>query len=216
MCGRPGALDRLETGVARLQAEEQQRLLNRELSHRMKNMMTLVQAITVQTLKVVPDKTPVKLLTERLMALGVAHDVLLEQDWVSVSLANIVKTTVCTLGDLSRFDIAGAKITLGPRTALQTSLVLHELTANALKYGALSCEKGRVKIDWEVENVDDDPVFQLHWRELDGPNVTAPNHKGFGSRLLSVGLSGTGGTQIRYEPLGVEADFTTRLAEIQT
>lgn len=208
--------DRVEAGIARLQAEAQQRLLNYELSHRMKNTMALVQAIASQTLKAVPDKAPVKAFADRMLALSVAHDVLLQQNWSSALVGDIVETAIRTFGDIGRFDISGEKITLGTRATLSLALLLHELITNALKYGALSNDAGRIKISWRAEDTDDEIDFRLQWREQDGPEVGVPTRKGFGSRLVNMGLAGTGGTQLHYHRSGLAADFTAPLAELQT
>jgi two-component sensor histidine kinase len=208
--------DRIETAVGRLRAEAQQRLLNHELSHRMKNTMALVQAVASQTLKNVPDKAPVKAFSDRLMALSMAHDVLLQQDWRSAPVRSIVDTAICIFNDVGRFDISGAKVTLGSRSALSLSLLLHELTTNAIKYGALSNDTGRVEIAWNIEQSNGDAVFRLTWREAGGPDVAPPQRQGFGSRLLRMGLAGTGGGQLRYLRKGLEAEFLAPLAELQT
>jgi two-component sensor histidine kinase len=206
--------DRVEAEIARLRAEDQQRLLNHELSHRMKNTMALVQAIASQTLKNIPEKELVKAFSDRLMALSLAHEVLLQQNWSSARVGTIVETTVCTFADMARFDVSGPKVTLGSRATQSLSLVLHELTTNALKYGALSNDVGRVELNWKVDNQDAGPTFRLHWREIEGPRVVAPTRGGFGTRLLKMGLGGTGGAQVDYHPSGFEATFATLLADL--
>lgn len=206
--------DRVEAEIARLQAEAQQRLLNHELSHRMKNTMALVQAIASQTLKNVPEQEPVRAFSDRVLALSVAHDVLLQQNWSSARVANVVETTVCTFADIARFDISGPTVTLGSRATQSLSLVLHELTTNALKYGALSNDVGRIALSWTVDGENSGQTFRLDWRETGGPSVVAPTRGGFGSRLLKMGLVGTGGAQLDYLPSGLEATFTTLLADL--
>ena len=208
--------DRIETGIARLRAEAQQRLLNHELSHRMKNTMTLVQAVASQTLKSVPDQAPVKAFSERMLALSVAHDVLLQQNWTSAMIGDIVETAICTFGDVARFDISGGDIPLGARATLSVSLLIHELTTNALKYGALSNDTGRVSVAWRVEEEGDDAIMRLHWRESGGPEVVPPTRRGFGSRLINTGLTGTGDARIDYHKSGFEAEFSARLADMNT
>jgi len=208
--------DRIETGIARLRAEAQQRLLNHELSHRMKNTMTLVQAVASQTLKSVPDQAPVKAFSERMLALSVAHDVLLQQNWTSAMIGDIVETAICTFGDVARFDISGGDIPLGARATLSVSLLIHELTTNALKYGALSNDTGRVSVAWRVEEEGDDAIMRLHWRESGGPEVVPPTRRGFGSRLINTGLTGTGDARIDYHKSGFEAEFGARLADMNT
>ncbi|RJF76924.1 sensor histidine kinase [Rhodopseudomonas palustris] len=207
--------DRIEMGAARLRAEAQQRVLNDELSHRMKNTMALVQAVASQTLKNVPDQTPVRAFSDRLMALSMAHDVLLQQDWRPAQVVSIVEAAICSFDDAGRFDIAGEWVTLGSRATLSLSLLLHELTTNAVKYGALSNDSGRVEIAWAIEPDGDGEVFRMRWRETGGPEVAPPTRQGFGSRLLKMGLAGTGGARVTYHQSGVEADFVAPLAELQ-
>ena len=125
--------DRLEAGIARLQAEAQQRLLNHELSHRMKNTMALVQAVASQTLKGISERAPVQAFSDRLLALSAAHDVLLQQNWSAAKVGAIVENTICTFADIARFDISGPNVTLGSRSAQSLSLLIHELTTNAVK-----------------------------------------------------------------------------------
>ncbi|MGP9814073.1 GAF domain-containing protein [Rhodopseudomonas sp. NSM] len=208
--------DRIETAVARLRAEAQQRLLNDELSHRMKNTMALVQAVASQTLKNVPDKAPVKAFSDRLLALSMAHDVLLQQDWRAAPVRSIVETAICIFDDVGRFDVSGGSVPLGSRSALSLALLLHELTTNAVKYGALANDSGRVQIAWTIEDADGEAELRLRWRESGGPAVAPPSRQGFGSRLLKMGLAGTGGAQLHYHPAGVEAEFRVSLAELQT
>ncbi|MET0676419.1 MAG: GAF domain-containing protein [Bradyrhizobium sp.] len=207
--------DRVETGIARLQAEARQRLLNHELSHRMKNTMAMVQAVASQTLKGVPDKAPVKAFSDRMVALSVAHDVLLQKNWSAAEVRDIVETTICTFADIGRFDITGPMVTLGSRAALSLSLLLHELTTNALKYGALSNETGKIALGWRTNGHEDGLQFELHWHESGGPNVEEPTRKGFGSRLINVGLGGMGGAELRFDPSGLDARFIAPLADLE-
>jgi len=206
---------RKEAETFRVRAEEQQRLLNHELSHRMKNTMALVQAVASQTLKAIPDQAPVKAFSERVLALSMAHDLLLQRNWTAAQIGDVVKTAVSTFGDCARFDMSGPKVTLGSRATLSLSLLLHELTTNALKYGALSNTTGKVKIGWEVRDRDDASELFLEWRERGGPGVVAPTRTGFGSRLVRMGLAGTGGTQFRYRSDGFEAEFTAALDDLK-
>jgi PAS domain S-box-containing protein len=212
---------RKEAELFRLKAEQQQRVLNHELSHRMKNTLSLVQAVASQTLKAVPDQTPVKAFSERVRALSMAHDLLLQQNWISAQFGDVIETVVGTFGDMMRFDISGPKVTLGARATLSLSLLVHELTTNALKYGALSNPAGQVKITWKVRDRQDkkderdEPELCLEWRERGGPRVSEPTRKGFGSRLVKMGLAGTGGVKLRYPADGFEAEFTASLVDLR-
>ena len=195
--------DRLEAGVARLRAEQQQSVLNGEINHRLKNMLSMVQAIASQTLRTVSERAPVESFERRLVALSAAHDVLLQKSWKDADLRTVAKAVVETVGFSERITLDGPSVPLGARAALSFSLVVHELMTNACKYGALCVEGGHVELTWAIEDND----LIVRWRERGGPPVVSPSRKGFGSRLIRLGLTGTGGTELRYEPDGFEADL---------
>ena len=203
--------DRVAASVARLDAEALQRVLNLELSHRMKNTLAMVQAIAKQTLRSVPDQTPVEAFRLRLQALSTAHEALLQQSWTAARMADVVSNVLGVLEGSGRFKISGPAVNIGARATLSLSLLLHELSTNALKHGALSVPSGRVAVVWRLQG--DDLV--LEWREMDGPVVHEPTRKGFGSRLINMGLIGTGGVTLGYLPTGFEADFTAPLSQLE-
>lgn len=205
--------DRLFTSLARLQAEADQRLVNQELSHRMKNMLAMVQAIASQTLKGVADKEAVQSFRSRLMALSQAHDVLLQTTWSAADLSSVVKAVLEGTGQTARIRVSGQAVTLGPRATLSLSLLLHELTTNALKYGALSVETGYVTIDWRIEAASNELVFD--WQEHGGPPAKEPTRRGFGSQLIRSGLTGTGKTELRYTETGFCAGMRADLDQIR-
>lgn len=199
--------DRLEAGVARLRAEQQQDMLNGEISHRLKNMLSMVQAIASQTLRDVPDRAPVESFERRLVALSAAHDVLLQTSWADADLRVVADAVVEAVGFGDRLHMERPPVSLGSRPALSFSLVMHELMTNACKYGALCREGGHVDVDWSVETVSGEPQLVVHWRERGGPPVVAPTRRGFGSKLVRLGLVRTGGVELRYEPDGFEAEL---------
>ena len=205
--------DRLTAAVARLRAEESQQLLNQELSHRMKNMLAMVQAIATQTLKGVAEQDAVTAFRQRLHALASAHDVLLQQSWASAPLRKVVQTVLGASSQVERFTLSGPDVTLGPRATLSMSLLLHELATNAVKHGALSVEAGRVVVAWQVDTAADELVFS--WQETGGLPAAEPTRKGFGSRLIRSGLIGTGGVVLRYLPTGFEAEMRASLEQVQ-
>jgi two-component sensor histidine kinase len=204
------AADRVEAGVARLKAEAEQRVLNLELSHRMKNTLALVQAIAGQTLRDVPEQAPVKSFMERIQALSTAHDVLLGQSWVSAGLRDVITTAIDRLQSRELFELSGPAVVVGPRAVISLSLLIHELATNAAKYGAFTSESGRVLLSWRIE--DDDLI--VVWRERGGPAPVVPSRTGFGFRLLNMGIAGTGGTELRYPAGGFEAEFKAPLAAL--
>lgn len=206
--------DRLEAGVSRLRMVEQQHTVNGEISHRLKNMLTMVQAIATQTLRHVPDREPVQTFERRLVALSNAHDVLMQKTWAAADIGDIARSSVAGLGLGDTVTIAGPDVPLGSRAALSFALLMHELLTNAVKHGALSVADGRVSVDWAVTDVEDVPTLIVRWKEIGGPQVEAPSRKGFGSRLIALGLLGTGGVDVRYRPTGLEVDLQAVVGQL--
>lgn len=197
------------------QAQEQQEIVNREISHRLKNTMAMVQAIVAQTLRGVADRAPVEALTDRLHALAAAHDTLLESGWRVADLGEVARGVLDPFDRSGRVRLAGPPVDLGARAAQSLALLLHELGTNALKYGALSSPEGAVDLTWAVEERDGTPTLGLDWRERGGPPVAPPQGQGFGSRLVRMGLLGTGSTVVRFNSEGVEVAFSAPLALLQ-
>lgn len=196
-------------------AEERQEIINREMSHRLKNSLAMVQAIATQTLKPVGERQYVAALQERIQALSSAHDILFDRYWQQAPIRSLVFSTLQRLVPAGRLDVNGADVMIGPKSALSLSLVLHEMATNAVKYGALSNDTGRVTVSWHVEGVGEDAVFQFSWTERGGPPVSTPNEKGFGSKLIRMGLIGTGGVQVSYDFAGFNATMTAPLRQLQ-
>lgn len=194
-------------------ANEEQAMLNQELSHRMKNTMALVQAIARQTLRGTADReAAIQAFDQRIVALSGAHDVLLQQSWLAADMRMVVESILPLHADLTRFSITGPAVTLGPKATLSLSLLLHELATNAVKYGSLSVPAGRIAIDWSIEG--DDLV--LRWSETGGPAAAAEIGKpGLGSRLIKMGLAGTGRVETTYTPSGLKAVFHAGLKIVE-
>jgi len=212
-------VDRTRVALARLRAEEQQELLNRELSHRMKNLLAMVQSIATQTMRTAADvDTAKEVLAGRLIALGQAHDLLMGGALGSTLMGPVVHGALKLHEDRpGRFRLDGPDLEIGAKPALSLALMLHELATNAAKYGALSRESGHVAIRWSVEDADDAPHLTFSWQEIGGPAVTPPARKGFGSRFIERGLAGqVGGTiALAYPPTGVTCGITAPLAAFQ-
>lgn len=204
--------DRVQAAVARLRAEQRQTVLNGELSHRMKNMLALVQAIATQTLRRSTDREALGSFERRLGALSSAHDVLLGKGWAAADLEAVARKVLGVIAP-DRVRIEGPDVEMGARAAVSLSLVLHELCTNAAKYGALSVEGGQVAVTWTI---DADDVLTLDWRESGGPPPRPPERRGFGSRLINMGLTGTGGVDVGYAQLGFFATMRARVAELQS
>ncbi|WOI56095.1 PAS domain S-box protein [Palleronia sp. LCG004] len=199
------------------EAEAKQQLLNEELSHRMKNTLAMVQAIATQTLRGVTEKEAVAAFRKRIHAIASAHDVLLKKNWAAASMEEVVRAVLRMFELDDRFEIAGPPVELGSRATLSLSLLLHELATNALKYGALSSETGRIAIAWSIAEGTPDPDFTLTWSESGGPppHPPADRGKGFGSRLIAIGLVGTGGCDLGYPAEGFQAEFRAPLPQMK-
>ena len=212
------AADRIRAALGRLESEERQRLLNEEISHRLKNTFAMVLSIAGQTLRTVADRAPVEVFEQRIHALSSAHDVLLRKAWAAAPAKDVVEAVLASAGHADRIEVSGPEIDLGPRATLSLSLLLHELATNAAKYGALSVPSGRVAVDWHLDGEGDDREVSFDWVERGGPPVAPPattGRKGFGSRLISVGLAGTGGVDLRYPPSGFQATMRAPLVQLQ-
>ncbi|TNC14435.1 PAS domain S-box protein [Methylobacterium terricola] len=197
-------------------AEAQQDILNRELSHRLKNTLTLVQSIASQTLRNAPSLDAARdALAARLVVLGKAHDILLAGQTDSACVDRVVQEALGLHDDTGRrFRVTGPSLFVGPSAALSLGLMLHELATNALKYGALSVPNGCVTVDWTVEGTGAVAEFRLDWREQGGPPVTPPTRRGFGSRLIQRGLAG-GDVALRYAVEGVRCTLSAPLAGLR-
>jgi PAS domain S-box-containing protein len=194
----------------RLQAEEQRTLLINELNHRVKNTLATVQSLAMQTLRADDqNKETLALFNSRLAALSRAHDILTNENWKGAQLRQIVDQSVAPFRTTDRIDVGGPDARVSPKQALALSIALHELGTNALKYGALSNEAGRVLLAWSVEG----GALHMNWREDGGPPVATPTRSGFGTRLIERSLANDlgGEARILYLPAGVVAQMTTPL-----
>lgn len=196
-------------------AQRQQAVLNAEIAHRMKNTLAMVQAIASQTLKGVADRDAVAAFSQRISAIGLAHDQLLQQDWAAASLLRVVRPMLDLHGDSCRIVASGPDLELGPKATVSISLLLHELATNATKYGALSVPTGKVELSWAVDEGGPEPVLRLIWAESGGPLVTEPTKRSFGSRLIKMGLLGNGGVEKQWRQTGLTARFEAPLADVQ-
>jgi PAS domain S-box-containing protein len=172
-------------------AAERQALLIDELNHRVKNTLAIVQSMAMQTLRSCPSTADARdALESRLVSLAKAHDILTSGQWRGGDLCELVTGALeAYSGDsrVPRFDIHGPPVRLRPKALLALSMAVHELGTNAMKYGALSNESGRVEISWDLgETVPQ--RFRFHWKESGGPPVEPPRKRGFGSRLVEEGL----------------------------
>ncbi|WP_249406513.1 HWE histidine kinase domain-containing protein [Rhizobium sp. CFBP 13726] len=200
------------------QQADQQRLLMLELGHRMKNTISVVQSIATQSIRNAASLEDAgEKLQSRMSAYASAHDILLQKNWVSATLGQIVNAATINIGleGSDRVRIEGPEIELDPQAALSFSLVLHELFTNASKYGALSESNGHIEIAWTIEAREGEDFLISSWREVGGPPVAIPTRKGFGSRLIASSLNSYGTATTDYEPDGVVVTTAMPLSRIQ-
>ena len=200
----------------RKRTQDRQRLLISELSHRVKNILAVVQAVAHQTFRKSDDVGPAyDAFTSRLQALSNAQDLLVAGDWRSAPLKSIIAAALIGCGgEEARFRISGPPVEISASSAVSISLAVHELCTNAFKYGALSVQSGTVDITWGLELVESDQRYFFEWRESGGPKVSAPTRKGFGTSLIERGLARELGGQVclSYLPEGLICRFTAQAA----
>jgi two-component sensor histidine kinase len=190
----------------RKRGEEQRQLLIHELNHRVKNTLATVQSIAMQTLRSsTSTEEASRVLTERLITLSKAHDVLTRESWEGADLIEVIRGAVGAHMDAGRLRTSGPPVRIPPGLSLSFSLALHELATNAMKYGALSTSLGCVEVSWEVTREEVAKRLRLVWTERCGPPVAPPARQGFGTRLVERSLSGEpgGSVRIEYHPGGV-------------
>ncbi len=186
--------------------KDQRQLLVGELVHRVKNILTVVQAIAARTIRPRIDAGSYKAFEERLLALSSAQRLLTEANWSSVDLHDLIKSVaISPFASEERFIVEGPPIRLPAKLALPFTLSLHELCTNAAKYGALSRTEGRVSLSWGYATDPGGGKFYLRWAEVGGPMVTPPAHEGFGSRVMKNAFSSEfgGSSSIEYRPEGL-------------
>ncbi len=167
----------------RKRLQENQQLIIRELQHRTRNLFAVFQAVANRTVDEGRTAAEIKyVLNGRVQALARAYEMLADAAWEGVSLAKILDRQFA--GFSERLKFSGCEIVVRATAAQQFSLIIHELTTNALKYGALSAPAGRISIEGSIERRDGDDLFSLRWKESGGPPVSPPARTGFGSVIL--------------------------------
>ncbi len=193
-----------------------QKLILEELHHRIKNTLATVSAIASQSLRNLPGAEHAQHAIEgRLLALGRAHDLLLQARWTSADLGKIVRgaTEAFDNPDVPKFTIAGPDVRMTSGAVIAIAMTLNELCTNTTKFGALSVPAGRVDIAWTL-----DPRMQrlhLKWTENNGPAVRAPDKRSFGTRLIeTLGRQLKGEVRLTYEPTGFVYALDVPLASL--
>lgn len=201
----------------RKRAEERQKVLLAELSHRVKNTLATVRSIATQTSRSAPSlETFGPTFDGRLKALAMAHGVLTETGWGKAELDKLVHQIVepyrSSQGD--NISLAGPPALLPPRQVVPITLMLHELATNAAKYGALSTPAGRLSVSWSITGSDPERSISLCWNESSGPPVGPPQRRGFGSTLIERGIAYelNGRAHLDFRPEGLHCELTFPLA----
>lgn len=184
--GKPVAIHSIARDITgRKEAEARQELLVRELQHRTKNMLAVIQSIATNTLRRSADLASAEeAIIGRLHALARAQEFVASGPTGGVPLRELVESELAAFA--TRLKISGMPVVLGGAFAQQFALVLHELATNAVKYGSLSTPNGRLLIDWDVARRSPEPVLVFSWVERDGPRPKARGKEGFGSQLISI------------------------------
>lgn len=212
-----GLLDTVIETTSKVEVQQQSRILNAELQHRIKNTLAMVTSIVNQTLRSLPDAGPVReVLLQRLTALANTHDILTGDGHASAAIHDIVA------GALSPHDagreqltVEGPPLRLSERQALSLALAINELATNSVKYGAFSTRSGRVLISWSLTE-GSEGKFRFAWQESDGPPVLPPARKGFGTLLIERVVPGDfgGSARLEYDPSGLRYDIVTDQSQI--
>ena len=215
--GQVGAsVDRLldELNRRRIEAEEAEKartFLTRELSHRVKNTLSVVQAIARQTFGRIVPPDAIETYSLRVRALASAYDTLLLEDWETADIKDVVARAIAPHHDPqdNRFHAAGPEVLLPPQAVVALTLVIHELSTNAAKYGALSNFEGHVDIGWST----DSGRVMLDWRESGGPTVLPPDRQGFGTKVISRAFPPDHQPEVTfdYRPEGLHFTLAFRL-----
>jgi PAS domain S-box-containing protein len=195
----------------RKEREEKEHLLMREVNHRAKNMLSVVDAIAHQTATRNPEDF-VERFSERIQALSANQDLLVRNEWNGVEIEDLVCAQLKLFADLigSRIAVQGPKLRLKAASAQAIGLALHELATNAGKYGALSTDTGRVDVRWGTSG----DIFTISWTEREGPLVSAPKRRGFGTIVMEAMAerSVDGTVDLDYVPSGVTWRLTCSAA----
>jgi PAS domain S-box-containing protein len=196
--------------TGRKQAEEQQQMLMREVMHRTKNLIAVIQSIATATFRDSDDPSQEAFMS-RLHALANAHSLLLNAAGEGALLEDIVRGQLA--GFAGAVSIDGPRIFLKPSAAQSFALVIHELATNASKHGALTTTSGRVVVMWSIRVTKGSAKLHFRWQERGGPPVEKPTRKGFGTVLLGHAIAGIDSAPtIDFSPAGLTYETETALS----
>lgn len=213
--GKPMVLETNRDVTERRKSDEIRNLLVAELNHRVKNTLAIVQSIASQTARTSSDmREYADNFRGRLQSLASAHNILTDAHWYGADLHKLVQSEIdVTFGQSANLSVSGDPVFLSPQTALNLTLIVHELATNALRHGALSTPAGHVEVTWK-RLPEDEGKLEIVWHESGGPTVSQPVHRGFGTTL--IGRSGALPnikTELLFKPEGVKCRVVADLKQ---
>lgn len=200
---------------SRRSAEDRLKVVIHELNHRVRNVLSVAQAVVRLSFTSGYSLSEVQKTCEgRLQALANAMSLLTASDWKSVSFRNLISEEILPFAD--RIAVEGPDLALRPRSAQTLALLLYELATNAAKHGALSVSGGKVFLEWEIKGQESPAQFWLRWRESGGPTVATPTRRGFGELLVRriAPRDVAGHATTNYHPGGFEYELKAPLSEV--
>lgn len=196
-------------------AEERRILMTRELHHRVNNTLQTVQAIVSSSMRTATDMQSFRDgLSQRIGSLAKTHALLTGGSWATISLADILRVELDAYDHVGRIRLDGPSLRLPSQVAISLGMVVHELTTNAAKHGALSAPTGHVSVEWRIDRANGGKaVLHLSWTERGGPPVQSPTRRGFGSSLIErvVNRQLHGAVDRAFESCGVRVRLTMPL-----
>ena len=203
----------------RKEGEAHLRLLLRELTHRSKNLLAVIQAMARQTARHAGSTEGfLNQFGARLQALSSSHDLLVRESWHGASLRELIRSQLRDYFDASgeRVTLDGVDIALKPEAAQNLGLALHELAANAARFGALSAPEGPLSITWRRRPADAGEALEIDWCERGGPRVKPRRKKGFGSMVIEGNLSRAlnATVDLTFDPEGLQCKVVIPASQI--
>ncbi len=207
-----GFIDTVIETTGKVEGKQALQTQNAELAHRIQNTLAIVASIARQTLRAAPDTDAAwDVLSARLSALAETHNLLRAGPHTRAEIGEVVRAALRPHGgDLDRFDLVGPQIMVPERQALALSLAVNELATNAIKHGALSDDRGRIFIGWDVTGDSADQLLHFNWAERGGPPVQPPSRRSFGTRLIEEVVPNDfgGEAMLMFLPEGVSYQLT--------
>ncbi len=199
----------------RKRAEQRNLVLMREVNHRAKNLLAVVQGIARQT---AGGEDYEAHFIERVAALAAAHDVIVDNEWQGATLERLILSQTSLFSDpqTGKIMLSGPPVLVSADASQMLAMAIYELATNAVKYGALSAETGQVSVVWSVSGAPGSETFLLEWRESGGPPVHKPQRSGFGSVVTRKLVATTYSAKVdpQYAPEGFGWRFACPLAKI--